>query len=78
MFLLGAYYILLSKYSTQTIMVVGSPVIARENSDTQNIIGMFVNTLPLKFHVHFRKTFNDYMDSVKDMCLKALSSVTSF
>lgn len=71
MFLLGAYYILLSKYSTQTIMVVGSPVIARENSDTQNIIGMFVNTLPLKFHVHFRKTFNDYMDSVKDMCLKA-------
>lgn len=71
MFLLGAYYILLSKYSTQTIIVIGSPVIARENSDTQNIMGMFVNTLPLKFHVHFRKTFSEYMEYLKDMCLKA-------
>ena len=34
-------------------------------------MGMFVNTLPLKFHVHFRKTFSEYMEYLKDMCLKA-------
>ena len=48
MVLLSAYNILLSKYTGQEDIIVGSPIAGRPHADLQNIIGMFVNTLAMR------------------------------
>ena len=47
MLLLSAYYATIYKYSGQEDFVVGSPVLGRDQKEFKNIVGMFVNTLPL-------------------------------
>ena len=71
MLLLSAYYILLSKYTFQNDIVVGSPVIGRNNLETYNLIGMFVNTLALREKVDDSLAFKDFVLSVKNHLLKA-------
>ena len=48
MALLSGYNILLSKYTGQEDLVVGSPIAGRPHADLRNIIGMFVNTLVMR------------------------------
>ncbi len=71
MVLLAAYNILLSKYSNQEDIVVGSPVAGRSHSDLENIIGMFVNALPMRNHVQSDKSFMEFIASVRENSLKA-------
>jgi amino acid adenylation domain-containing protein/non-ribosomal peptide synthase protein (TIGR01720 family) len=47
-FFMGCYYLLLNKLSQQEMVVAGMPVSGRALAGTEAIIGMFVNTLPLK------------------------------
>ncbi len=71
MVLMAVYNILLSKYSNQNDIVVGSPVAGRQNADLENIIGMFVNALPMRNIVDDNKSFMDFLYSVRDTSLKA-------
>lgn len=71
MLLLSAYYILLFKYTSQEDIIVGTPVIGRNKKELLNIIGMFVNTLPLKNHIEQNDSFNDLLSEVKTNCIKA-------
>lgn len=71
MLLLSAYYILLSKYSRQDDIVVGSPIIGRNNSQLSNIIGMFVNTLPLCTKIDDNICIKEFINNIKNMCLNA-------
>ncbi len=71
MVLMAVYNILLSKYSNQNDIVVGSPVAGRQNADLENIIGMFVNALPMRNIVDDDKSFIDFLYSVRDTSLKA-------
>ena len=48
MVLLSDINILLSKYSGQEDIVVGSPIAGRQHADLEKIIGMFVNTLAIR------------------------------
>lgn len=70
MFLLSIYYILLSKYSVQDDIVIGTPIIGRNIADLYSIIGMFVNTLPMRAHVNFNLSFKDFLATIKDICLE--------
>ena len=74
MLLLACYYILLYKYTNQEDLVVGSPVIGRNKEELLNIIGMFVNTLPLKTHIDSNISFNKFLENVKANCMEALSN----
>lgn len=47
MVLLSAYYVLLSRYSGQEDIVIGTPVAGRIRPELEPLIGMFVNTLAL-------------------------------
>ena len=71
MLLLSSYYILLSKYTSQNDIVVGSPVVGRDIADTYNLIGMFVNTLALREKIDSSVSFKDFVLSVKNNLLKA-------
>lgn len=69
--LLAAYSILLSMYSGQDDIVIGSTIAGRHHADLQNIIGMFVNTLAIRNKPSGDKTIAQFMDEVKENALEA-------
>jgi amino acid adenylation domain-containing protein len=48
MALLAAWQVLLSRWSGQDDVVVGTPVAGRTQAETEGLIGFFVNTLPIR------------------------------
>lgn len=73
MILLSVFYILLMKYSNQEDIIIGSPVVGRNREEFKNVLGMFVNTLPLRIHAKNNITFMDLLVQVKKTCLDGLS-----
>lgn len=71
MILLASYYILLYKYSMQNDIVIGSPIVGRVNAELNNIIGMFVNTLPLRLKFDSKLSIKELLAIIKDMCLNS-------
>ncbi|NPC46572.1 non-ribosomal peptide synthase/polyketide synthase, partial [Corallococcus exiguus] len=71
MVLLAAYQVLLSRYSAQDDISVGSPIAGRTQAETEGLIGFFVNTLVLRAHVDPRKTFRALLVQVRDTTLAA-------
>ncbi|MFZ5985739.1 MAG: condensation domain-containing protein, partial [Bacillota bacterium] len=71
MVLLAAYNVLLSKYSDQEDIVVGSPAAGRRHPDVENTVGMFVNTLPLRNFPAGGKNFSLFLDQVRKDTLMA-------
>ncbi|MBE6984231.1 MAG: amino acid adenylation domain-containing protein, partial [Ruminococcaceae bacterium] len=63
--------VLLSKYSRQEDIVVGSAFSGRTHRDTENMLGMFVNTLALRGSVEGEKTFEEFLQQIKEISLKA-------
>ncbi|MCM3738302.1 amino acid adenylation domain-containing protein [Bacillus cytotoxicus] len=71
MILLANINILLSRYSGQEDIVVGSAIAGRNHRDLENIIGMFVNTLAMRSTVNSKSSFKDYLMSVNEKALMA-------
>ena len=65
MLLLGTYYILLEKYTGQQDIIIGTPCSGRDVKESQDIIGMFVNTLPLRNHVNNEYTVSEFLENIK-------------
>ncbi|OYE01727.1 non-ribosomal peptide synthetase [Nostoc sp. 'Peltigera membranacea cyanobiont' 232] len=57
MTLLAGFVVLLSRYSGQTDLVVGSPIANRNRREIEGLIGFFVNTLALRFDLSAQPTF---------------------
>lgn len=74
MVLFGAYSILLSKYSSQEDIIVGTAEAGRHHADLENLIGMFINTLPLRTYPSGDKTLQQYMEEVKDTCFEVFNN----
>lgn len=74
MVLFSAYNILLNKYSGQDDIIVGTPTSGRVHSDTENIIGLFVNTLALRNRVPVKATYIDFLMSLREDTLKAFDN----
>lgn len=72
MVLLSAYYVLLSKYTGQEDIVVGTPVAGRSRAELEPLIGMFVNTLALRSFPTKHKTFEEYLSEIRELTLNAL------
>ncbi|MEF7638814.1 condensation domain-containing protein, partial [Bacillus thuringiensis] len=60
MIFLSAAMILLEKYSRQEDIVIGSPISARTHKDTENMLGMFVNTLAMRGKPKGQKTYKQF------------------
>jgi acyl carrier protein len=74
MMLLAVYYVFLSAVSHQEDIVVGVPTDGRRYGDLDNIIGMFVNTLPLRNFPRREITFRTLLKNVKTKTLQALEN----
>jgi hypothetical protein len=74
MVLLAVYNVLLSKYSGQEDIVVGTPVSGRTQVDLDHIIGMFVNILAIRNYPEGKKTFKEFLQQVKSNSLEAFNN----
>jgi amino acid adenylation domain-containing protein len=74
MILLAVITAFLSKLSGQTDIVVGTPVAGRRHADLEKVIGLFVNTLPLRNFPGEEKTFTGFLQDVKIRTLRAFQN----
>ncbi len=74
MTLLAALNILLSKYTGQEDIIIGSPIAGRTHADLENVIGMFVNTLVLRNRIEYSKNFIEFLNEVKNKSLAAFEN----
>lgn len=65
------FMVLLSKYSNNREVMVGSPVSGRTHPDVQEMIGMFVNTVVIRETFEKDDTFRDAVKKVKEKFLTA-------
>src|SRR5215213_6580857 len=73
MTLLTAFQVLLSRYSGQSDVSVGTPVAGRTHTETEALIGLFVNTLVIRVHIDSNESFLQVLDHVRKACLEAQS-----
>jgi amino acid adenylation domain-containing protein len=74
MFFLAAYNILLSKYSSRQDIIIGTPVSGRTHADSDQLVGLFVNTLATRNFPRRESSFIDFLEEVKNNCLQALEN----
>src|SRR6185369_5953299 len=71
MTLLAAFYVLLSRYSGQEDLVVGTDIANRTRSETEPLLGFFANTLPLRADLSDRPSFRELLKQIRETCIEA-------
>ncbi|RMZ58567.1 amino acid adenylation domain-containing protein [Chryseobacterium nematophagum] len=69
--MLGGYYLLLSSYSGQKDIVLGTVVANRHHAGLEDLIGFFVNTLVLREEIDYGVSVRDFMLQVSDSVSQA-------
>lgn len=69
--LLTAFQILLSRYSGQHDIIVGSPIAGRTHADLEPLIGFFANTLALRTDLSGNPSFREVLTRVQKVTLDA-------
>ena len=73
MTLLATFATLLSRYSGQQDVVVASPVANRSRTELERVIGLFVNTLPLRVELTGDPSFSELLHRTREVALAAFS-----
>jgi natural product biosynthesis luciferase-like monooxygenase protein len=71
MTLLAAFQVLLSRYSGQEDISVGTAVAGRNRAETEHLIGLFINTLALRTDLTGDPDFIEVLRRVREVCLGA-------
>ncbi|MCG8364581.1 MAG: amino acid adenylation domain-containing protein, partial [Pseudanabaenales cyanobacterium] len=71
MTLLTAFVALLSRYSGQRDIVVGSPIANRQRAELEAVIGFFINTLALRVQIDRSDTVTELLHKVRCLALDA-------
>lgn len=71
MTLLSGFALLLSRYSGQEDIVIGTPVANRNHADIEPLIGLFINTLTLRLDLSGNPSARELLTKVRDTCLEA-------
>ncbi|MBD2441548.1 non-ribosomal peptide synthetase, partial [Nostoc sp. FACHB-110] len=71
MTLLAGFAVLMSRYSRQTDLVIGSPIANRNRQEIEGLIGFFVNTLVLRFDLSPAPSFQDLLSQVRQVTQEA-------
>ncbi|MCX5375326.1 non-ribosomal peptide synthetase [Streptomyces sp. NBC_00091] len=73
MTLLTAFATLLARHSGEHDVVVGTPVVGRTRPETENLVGFFLNSLPLRCDLSGGLTFAEALDRVRATTLEAFA-----
>ncbi|MFN7415110.1 MAG: amino acid adenylation domain-containing protein [Dolichospermum sp.] len=71
MTLLAAFLVLISRYSGQLDLVVGSPIANRNSKSVEPLMGFFANTLALRGNLSGNPTFREFHEQVRQTTLSA-------
>ena len=71
MLLLGAWQVLLSRYTGVDDIVVGTPIANRQRGEVEGLIGYFVNALALRTDLSGDPTFRELLKRVREVALGA-------
>jgi non-ribosomal peptide synthetase component F len=74
MTLLSGFVLLLKRYTGDDDIVIGIPHANRERAEAQNLIGILVHPLVMRFDLSGELTVRGAMRRVKDVCLDAYSN----
>ena len=69
--LLTAFGVMLSRYSGQRDLVIGTPVANRNHAETETLIGFFVNTLALRLELDGRLSFAELVREASTVAREA-------
>lgn len=76
MVLLAAYHTLLYRYSGDRSVAVGIPVSGRNHAKLENLIGFFVNSLPIRLDFDQSVGFSALVDRARDAVIGAMDHQT--
>jgi amino acid adenylation domain-containing protein len=71
--LLTAFKALLHRYTQQEDILIGSPMTGRSQLETEDLIGLFVNTLPLRTRITGEEPFSELLARVRTLVFDAFS-----
>lgn len=71
--LLGAYALLLAKYSDQRDFVIGMPVMNRQHPQLGDLLGLFVNSIPIRIHAEPDSSIHAYLEQLQQTLQSAQS-----
>ncbi|WP_335871248.1 amino acid adenylation domain-containing protein [Bacillus sp. 2205SS5-2] len=71
MVFLSAFSVLLNRLSKQEDMIIGTPIAGRTQTETEPLIGCFINTLALRIDLSEKPTFEEVLKRVRKVCLDA-------
>ena len=74
MLMLSCYYILLSKYTSQDDIVIGTPIMGRSLPELNSVLGMFVNTLALRNKIDSSLSFDQFSQTIKENCINSFNN----
>ncbi|QTL38202.1 non-ribosomal peptide synthetase [Pseudoalteromonas viridis] len=72
--LLSVFYVLLHRYSQQQDITVGVPVLGREHSEFESMIGCFIHTLPLRQQLNGEMRFSELAKCTQAQIRQALDN----
>ena len=72
--LVSAYFVLLSKYTGQRDILVGTPTAGRRHADVENTVGIFISTLALRSRPEPEKEFTGFLKEVGTSVLEAFDN----
>lgn len=74
MLMMAAFKLLLYKYTGQSDIIVGTAVAGRKHISLNSIVGMFVNTLPIRSQVDEELTIEAYLQYIKEKMLSSFEN----
>jgi non-ribosomal peptide synthase protein (TIGR01720 family) len=73
MTLLGAFQVLLHRYTGQQDIVIGTDIAGRNRHELENLIGFFVNHPVLRTHLDGNPSFRELLQRVREVTLDAFA-----
>src|SRR5205814_5135824 len=73
MTLLAGFTLLLSRYSGQQDLLVGTPVANRSRAEIEDVVGCFVNTLVLRADLSGNPSASEFLVRMREVCLDAFA-----
>ena len=71
---MAAYKVLLARYSGQEELIIGSPVANRNRVEVENLIGFFVNMVPIRTDLSENPTFRELVQKIRPLTLDAFGN----
>ncbi len=70
--LLASYHVLLHRYTSQAQLIVGTPTYGRDRPEFADVIGDFINMIPLKADLSKDPTFHELLGQLRNRVLEGI------